>query len=344
MPESRQKSQEIRDYILKNIPENRHNITSITANHFGISRQAVLRHIRYLITNNKILAHGSTRDRYYELKPIANFSIVLKNSPDLEEDKIWREEIRPHLKGVQSNVFDICMYGFTEMLNNVIDHSGANIVTINLNYSREKIQLDVMDDGIGIFRKIQKELNLEDHIHAVLELSKGKLTTDPEHHTGEGIFFTARMFDSFSILSSELFFLHKKDGYDWILETYDKTNLGTLISMEISTDSERTAKSVFDTFVSSEDDYDFSKTRVPVNLARYGNENLISRSQAKRLLARFDRFKEVVLNFKDVEMIGQAFADEIFRVFQKQYPQIHLYSVNANDQVTKMIKRALEYR
>jgi hypothetical protein len=52
-----------------------------------------------------------------------------------------------------------------------------------------------------------------------------------------------------------------------------------------------------------------------VRLAKYGNDQLISRSQAKRLLARIELFKIVLFDFSGVETIGQAFADEIFRVF-----------------------------
>jgi len=64
-----------------------------------------------------------------------------------------------------------------------------------------------------------------------------------------------------------------------------------------------------------DNDFGFSKTHIPVFLAAYGEDNLISRSQAKRLLVRFERFKEIILDFENVESIGQAFADEIFRVF-----------------------------
>ena len=51
------------------------------------------------------------------------------------------------------------------------------------------------DDGEGIFKKIKNALNLLDEKQAVLELAKGKLTTDPSRHTGEGIFFTSRAFN-----------------------------------------------------------------------------------------------------------------------------------------------------
>jgi hypothetical protein len=71
-----------------------------------------------------------------------------------------------------------------------------------------------------------------------------------------------------------------------------------------------------------------------------GDNDLISRSQAKRLLTRFDRFKEIVLDFQNVDSIGQAFADEIFRVFKNEHPNINLHPVNANEEVMRMIVRA----
>ena len=79
---------------------------------------------------------------------------------------------------------------------------------------------------------------------------------------------------------------------------------------------------------------------MPVSLVRYGDEALISRSQAKRLLTRFDRFKRVILDFKGVEQIGQAFADEVFRVFTRSHPDIELVPFNANPDVDAMIRRA----
>ena len=96
---------------------------------------------------------------------------------------------------------------------------------------------------------------------------------------------------------------------------------------------------VFDEFASSHND-DFNKTIVPVSLVQYGNETLVSRSQAKRLLARIDCFKTVVFDFDNVEEIGQAFADEFFRVFVNQHPDIQIIPINTNDYVQKMINRA----
>ena len=101
----------------------------------------------------------------------------------------------------------------------------------------------------------------------------------------------------------------------------------------------RTTKKVFDKF-SSGDDYGFNTTVVPVKLMRYGDDNLVSQSQAKRLLARVDRFKLVMLDFSGVASIGQAFADEVFRVFRSKHPQVQLEPIHTSSEVRRMISRA----
>ena len=77
---------------------------------------------------------------------------------------------------------------------------------------------------------------------------------------------------------------------------------------------------------------------------RWETDELISRSQAKRLLARLDLFKRVVLDFRNVDMIGQAFADQIFRVFANEHPEIELLATNTSVAVQQMISRARAQR
>lgn len=182
-------------------------------------------------------------------------------------------------------------------------------------------------------------MGLMDERHAVLELAKGKFTTDPDNHSGEGIFFTSRMFDEFIISSGEVFFSHQfNDKEDWILQSSSSSG-GTLVKMVLHNHTARTTKKVFDTFT-SDDDYGFTKTVVPVKLMRYGDDNLVSRSQAKRLLARIDRFKTVVLDFSGVANIGQAFADEVFRVFRSKNPTVAVVPIHTSSEVKRMITRA----
>ena len=157
--------------------------------------------------------------------------------------------------------------------------------------------------------------------------------------TGEGILFASRMFDDFAILSGNVYFSHARNEVeDWIMQS-QKYQTGTIVWMKLSNNSSRTIKQVFDNFAADED-YGFTKTIVPVRLAQYDDEKLISRSQAKRLLDRIDKFKVVIFDFAEVETIGQAFADEIFRVFRKQHPAIEIIHSNANDSVRQMIGRA----
>ena len=87
--------------------------------------------------------------------------------------------------------------------------------------------------------------------------------------------------------------------------------------------------------------YTFSKTIVPVKLAQHEGEKLVSRSQAKRLTMRFQRFQSVVLDFAGVEEIGQAFADEVFRVFRQAHPGTRLLPINLTQEVRNMVKRAM---
>jgi hypothetical protein len=118
-------------------------------------------------------------------------------------------------------------------------------------------------------------------------------------------------------------------------------NEGTVIVMTLENNTSRTINGVFDMFESPDDeDHGFVKTLIPVKLAQYDKEMMVSRSQARRVLARVNRFKYVGLDFQDVDNIGQPFADEIFRVFSAVNPEIQLYHINANENVERSIKRA----
>lgn len=330
---------ELDRFLLGQISSGRPDVVASAASKFRVTRQAVNKHLRSLTERGAVTASGSTKARKYTLV-VEESKRTYPLSPDLQEDEVWREFARPRIESAPSNVLALCQYGFTEMVNNAIDHSEGTFVHCKLRRSPIEIDLRIFDDGVGILKKIKDSMNLEDERHAVLELSKGKLTTDPARHTGEGIFFSSRMFDTFSILSGKLFFCHRPDDSDWLLDDKEWVG-GTSVQLVIDPSSQRTAKQVLDRYSALGDDYLFTITHVPVGLARYGDENLVSRSQAKRLMARVEKFREVVLDFAGVNTIGQAFADEIFRVFQQQHLEIKLRWFNANEEVESMIKRAI---
>ena len=333
-------TQSIRRFILKNVEEHSADIAAFTAEIFRVSRQSVSRHLRNLVAQGLITATGKTKSRRYYLVTLVEESFSLMVTPEFEESVVWHQRLLPHLDGIAPNVLTICDYGFTEMLNNVIDHSESERVNINLIRNADKVMMNIRDFGVGIFNKIQSELNLNDPRHALLELSKGKLTTDPRLHTGEGIFFTSRVFDNFYIFSGSIGFTqeYKEDG--WLFDDIGREHIeGTIVSMDIRTDAEHTIQEIFDRFASGEDDYSFNKTHVVIKLSRYEGENLISRSQAKRILSRVDLFREVSLDFQDIDTIGPSFADEIFRVFPNQHPEILFIPVNTSPQVQRAIQR-----
>ncbi len=339
MTRVRARGEDIRRFILEHVEKHPADISKVTAEQFVITRQAVNKHLQKLTSEHALAETGRTRNRIYKLCPLSEWRKTYHINPELAEDLVWTNEVRSAIGPMPDNVLNIWHYGFTEMFNNAIDHSGGSQIRVHVKKSAATTEMLLSDDGIGIFRKIQTELNLLDERHAVLELSKGKLTTDPKRHTGEGIFFTSRMFDSFAILSGDVHFSHDfGDPEDWILEM-DRFSSGTLVWMKVNNHTSRTTKKIFDQFTGG-DDYGFNKTVVPVRLAKYGDDQLISRSQAKRLLARVELFKIVIFDFAGIGSIGQAFADEIFRVFAARHPTIELHALHANSQIKRMIERA----
>lgn len=329
----------VRRFIVEHVEKYPSDIAKVTAQHFDITRQAVNKHLQRLVVEGSLTESGKTRSRVYKLAALSSWRHTYEIVPGLAEDVVWTNDVSPALGRLPDNVKNIWQHGFTEMFNNAVDHSGGRSITVEILKTAVSAEMMVQDDGVGIFRKIQRELGLLDERHAILELSKGKLTTDPRNHSGEGIFFTSRMFDFFEILSGGAFLSHQHGKTrDWLLES-NRENHGTAVFMRLHNHTSRTARKVFDAYVSG-DDFDFTKTVVPVNLARYGNDKLISRSQAKRVLARIELFKTVVFDFKDVDYIGQAFSDEIFRVFASNHPDIALHVIHANSEVKRMVARA----
>jgi hypothetical protein len=339
MSRVRERGEDIRRFIVENVEKHPTDISKVAANRFGVTRQAVSKHLQKLTSEGCLTETGHTRNRVYKLAPLSEWSRAYQIVPGLAEDVVWTDDIRAALGHLPDNVMNIWHHGFTEMFNNAVDHSTGQWINVTISKTAVSTEMIISDDGIGIFRKIQAALGLLDERHAILELSKGKLTTDPKRHSGEGIFFTSRMFEEFQILSGGAFFSHRRGGEDdWLLER-PRSAVGTTVFMRINNHTSRTTKKVFDAYVSGEE-FDFSKTVVPVDLARYGNDKLISRSQAKRVLARVELFKTVVFDFEGVDSIGQAFSDEIFRVFANEHPEIKLLAINTKSEVRRMVDRA----
>jgi anti-sigma regulatory factor (Ser/Thr protein kinase) len=242
------------------------------------------------------------------------------------------------------NIYSICNYGFGEMFNNAIDHSQGTRIAVRSKIKKGVLKLNIYDNGIGIFNKVKNAFGLENERASVLELTKGKLTTDPEHHTGEGIFFTSRAVDEFTIVSSRLAYIKNNLEDDWFIETPEYPIKGTGIFLEIRLNSNKKIKDVFrqySTLDQGEGAPKFDKTHIRVELSKSGQERYVSRSQAKRILTGLEKFNHIGLDFSHIKTVGQGFVDEVFRVFQSKHPKIKIEWTRANEDVRFMIERGI---
>ncbi|MBS1986131.1 MAG: DUF4325 domain-containing protein [Bdellovibrionales bacterium] len=356
---------DIKAYILAEVAKNPYALIKNTAAHFNLTPQAIQKHVAQLVAAGVLRKEGNTRSTAYYLNAAPEqarlstpkvgtnkSTITIQGRPlavaqgewryavtkELSEQDIWDSTLKKELGALPQNIREIAEYGFTEMVNNVKDHSSATELRVNYWIEDGKLNIVVSDNGIGIFKKLKDTLGLPTLKEAVLHLSKGKLTTDHTRHTGEGIFFTSRVFDEFLLVANGLLFGRINTEEDWLLgEEEDKA--GTRVRMDISLTSSRTRDEVFKRYTSPED-FSFSKTHVAVELGLTEGETYVSRSQAKRILSGLDKFKFIILNFKRVKTVGQGFVDEVFRVFQNAHPDIEISVINANDAVDFMIKRS----
>lgn len=307
------------------------------------SRQWVSTILNQLAREGKLLRAKSGQQVWYVL-PEGKHLLTKRTSKtlinkDLQEDTVL-DEIKsqaPFLQDVKENVDSILYYAFTEILNNAIEHSVSKSVTVSFEETGEFIVFEVLDKGIGVFKNIQENKHLDSELAAIQELLKGKTTTLPHSHTGEGIFFTSKIARVF-VLDSFQYRL-RVDNFikDIFVEEIDRYE-GTRVRFEIEKNSNKHLNDVFEEYQSEPGAFSFDKTKVHVKLFAAGTI-YISRSQARRLMANLDKFNVIILDFEGIKTIGQAFADEIFRVFAVRHPHVQIQTINMNETVEFMVKR-----
>lgn len=322
------------------------------ADSFNVSRQYASRLVNQLVSAGKLVKIGSTSKAAYALPEYAkkHFEILpLKISKtfinnNLEEHIVLNkiESELPLMTQQKENIKNIFTYAFSEMLNNAIEHSKTKKVKIEVEFKDKMLIFTIDDFGIGVFRNVMKKLNLASELEAIQDILKGKITTMPEMHSGQGIFFTSRAGDEFILDSYGYRLIINNKINDVFLQEIkgSKIKKGTRVIFKLSTDSNKHLKEVFDEFanIDEESNFGFDKTEIKIKLY-LRNGIHISRSQARRVLFGLENFRIIVFDFDKVPMIGQAFADEIFRVFHNKYPKIKLKAINMNDAVKFMIDR-----
>ncbi len=309
--------------------------------HLGITRQALSRQVRPLIASGDVVKAGSTRAaRYYaaDKAPRARRVSLALDLRDADEGRAY-DAVAARLSleaRLRPNVASIVRYAFTEMLNNAIEHSGADTADIKLSVATGMISFAIRDRGIGVFRSITDKLGLDDEHAAMVELIKGRTTTMPEAHSGEGIFFTSRAADRFSLRSHRIR-LQWDNVTDDVYASDARFLAGTLVEFAVRRDARRELGDIFSEFAPPEYDYRFDRTRILVRLLR---DEYMSRSEARRLTANLEKFRSVVLDFDAVRSVGQGFADEVFRVFASRHPNTEIGAVNASPAVRAMLEHA----
>jgi anti-sigma regulatory factor (Ser/Thr protein kinase) len=231
-------SHTVREWLLTAVRQGAEGPVSEAAAQFDISRQAVHKHLSWLVANSYLAAEGATRSRTYRLGARRFFQSTYELNC-IDARGVLRHDFGFIFQGLPANVAAICDYGFTEMLNNAIQHSGGDTVLVAVQRTAAAVNILVHDDGEGIFTGIARLLGLDDPRESLLELAQGRLTTNPEGHAGVGIFNTARAFDAFSIAAGGLDLVRRNDRKTALLPLADTPFRGTLVNMAIATDSHR---------------------------------------------------------------------------------------------------------
>ena len=327
---TKDRKQSIKHYILEKIDQDTPSISKTVADTFSINPSTIHSYINELVKDNVIV---KVKRGQYELVNKEYSYLLKRENGDLDDDTYAFDIcLKEHIEGFENNVQDIWSYTFSEMINNVMDHSLADSVKITISQNFLATCVMIEDNGIGIFQKIKDYFKLSSIEDAICELFKGKLTTDTKNHSGEGIFFSSKLIDDFLIISSSKIFTTNKYDEGKILSLVLENQKGTCVFMELSNFSHKTAKEIFDAY--SNVNGGFVKTKIP--LKNIFDTSPVSRSQAKRICNRLDKFKEVIVDFDEIEWLGQGFAHQLFVVFANSHPDIILTPINMNEDVTKM--------
>jgi anti-sigma regulatory factor (Ser/Thr protein kinase) len=254
----------------------------------------------------------------------------------LEEDAPWDIDFAP-MFALPPAVNRMVQHAFSELLNNAIDHSGGTHVTVSLRQTASHAQLLVSDNGCGLFQNIAEAFAIDNPQLAMLELSKGKLTSQPRRHSGQGLFFTSRLAEVFDLHANDTAFQKRAwDGQGWHRQRALKHE-GTSVYASFALDTPRTLDAVRKAHSRDGLGAGFERTVVPLRLLTSAVSGLESRAQARRIGARLSEFQRVELDFSGVPDIGHAFADELLRVLAHEVPAVELVPLNMSPAVAAMV-------
>lgn len=310
----------------------------------SVSRQYISVLLTRLIKEGKLIKGGSTAAAFYVLAKNEHLlgSSVHKRfrRENLKEHEVLNDiNQRVHfMKKLNENVRSLFDYAFSEMLNNAIEHSESKYIEIEVGRDGKNLWFMVNDVGVGVFRNVMKKRSLKNEIEAMQDLLKGKTTTQPHAHSGEGIFFTSKTADIYQLDSFDYSLRLDNTIRDIFLGEIKPTKVGTKVYWLINLKTERHLREIFQQFEADHSNPDFDKTEIQIRLYTIGTI-YISRSQARRIITSLEKFKSIIFDFDKVPSVGQAFVDELFRVFPQKYPDIRITAIHMNEAVRYMVDR-----
>jgi anti-sigma regulatory factor (Ser/Thr protein kinase) len=335
---ARQNLESITQWITAAALRRPHALDAELAARANVSRRAARRTLARLVELNWLVREGTSRRPEWRPGPLRQV-VQRYELAGLEEDLPWSLDFAPHFV-LPMNVLRLVQQAFCELLNNAIGHSGGSHVTVSLRQTASQVQLLVSDNGVGLFERIAQTFSIAGPALAMLELSKGKLTSQPDRHTGEGLFFTSRLADVFDLHANDAAFQQRAwDERGWHPQRALR-HAGTSVYAAFALDTPRTLDGVRRAYSVGADDpfgVEFSRTTVPLRLITSAIEGLESRAQARRVCARLGEFRRAEIDFGGVASVGHAFADELFRVFGPAQRSLELVPVNMTPAVAALV-------
>jgi hypothetical protein len=303
----------------------------------GFSHAYVHRIFQMLVDGGHLLKTGSTKNARYFPATEANikkaksnagyYNRIIKHIDPLDENKI-AADLKDKFSNtdILSNVTQLFDYAFTKILNNAVIYSRSDKLNISAGIEHNVISFEVRDYGTGIFNNIKYKLGLTSVDEAAAELMKGT--------AGKGLISASKAADTLVIQSSNKKVIFNNLLNDVFIRTVKELK-GTKITFNINADSSRALTDILNKRNGTNEHAD--STRILVRLFT-GDNKSPSRAEANRMLEGLDRFKKIILDFRDVESIGLGFADEVFELWKTAHPETELNVENANDDVMFVIK------
>jgi len=202
-------------------------------------------------------------DRVVTEAPIVDRIVSLEGLEEHREAQIALAALSLDDRPIARGVF---LHAYSEILNNAIDHSGSILARARVWRASNRIVVEIADDGDGVFAHMRMGLGLPDDFAAIQALTKGKHTTDPTRHPGEGIFFTTKAVEEFKLAAN---------GLEWVVDNprsdhavgVSHIQVGTQVRWAIDPDTPRDLPSLFRSYTI---DHEFARSRPVVKLFGLG--------------------------------------------------------------------------